>query len=82
MRKVIWAISMLLAVAPLLLAGTRREERPPREILKLMDLLREWDLIKDLDVIKQMEALERADNPPAGPGSPNDPRAKVKEGQK
>jgi hypothetical protein len=81
-RKVIWAISMLLAVAPLLLAGTREEERPPREILRLMDLLREWDLIKDLDVIKQMEALERADNPPAAPGSPNEPRAKVKEGQK
>lgn len=82
MKKVLWVISMVLAFTPILLAGTRDEQRPPVEILRLMDLLREWDLVKDLDVIRQMEALDRIDVPPAGSGSPKAPRTKSKEGQK
>lgn len=82
MRNIIWVISMLWALAPLLSTASLDGERPPGEMLRLMDLLRAWDLVEDLDVIKRMRTLDRPDHSPAGPGSPNDPRAKIEEPQK
>jgi hypothetical protein len=81
-KTAIWTISLLLALAPLTSAATAGEERPPREMLRIMDLLLDWDLIKDHEVVRQIEAMNRAENPPAESNSPNDPRAKTKEGKK
>jgi hypothetical protein len=81
-RKIAWTISLLLVFTPPLLASTREEQRPDREMLRLMDLLRDWDIIKDLDLIRQMDAMDRAENNPVRPASQRDPRGKVKDGQK
>ena len=81
-KKTAWAIVVLLVFSPPLLGATRVEERPAKEMLRVMDLLREWDLIKDLDLMRQMDALDREKTNPAGPGSQRDPRARAKDGQK
>lgn len=82
MRKIAWTISLLLLFTPPLLASTREEERPDREMLRLMDLLRDWDVIKDLDLMRQMDAMDRAQNNPSGSGLQRDSRGKIKDGQK
>ncbi len=81
MRKIAW-IAFLLLFYSSSFAGTKEEELPNREMLKLMELLREWDMIKELDLMRQMENLDRMEEPGTGANSQDTQRGRTKDRQK
>lgn len=81
MRRIAW-IFLLLLFCSSSFAGTKQEELPDRELLKLMEFLREWDMIKDLDMMRQLGNLDRAQEPTAEPGPQQGQRGKTKDKQK
>ncbi len=81
MRKIAWIVFLLISFSSSF-AATKEEERPDREMLRLMELLREWDMIKNLDLMRQMENLDRMEEPGTGVGSQDTQRGGTKDRQK
>ncbi|TAK02091.1 hypothetical protein EPO44_08570 [bacterium] len=81
MRKIAWIFFLLLFYSSSF-SGTKQEERPDREMLRLMELLREWDMIKELDLMRQMENLDRMEQPGTGASSQDSQRGRAKDRQK
>ncbi|MBI2987178.1 MAG: hypothetical protein HYY45_10475 [Deltaproteobacteria bacterium] len=81
MRRVAWIFFLLLFYS-YCFAGTKQEELPDREVLKLMELLRDWDMIKNLDLMRQMDQLEPMAEPGTEPASQGSQRRNTKDRQK
>lgn len=81
MRKIAWIVFLLISFSSSF-AATKAEERPDKEMLKLMELLREWDMIKELDLMRQMENLDRMEQPGTGASSQDSQRGRAKDRQK
>lgn len=78
MRQIAWILVFLLFY-PAAFAGTREQELPDREMLRIMELLREWEMIKNLDLMRQLDNLE---DPAAETVSQKAQRGKTKDKQK
>lgn len=78
MRKTAWIVFLLVFYSSSF-AGTKQEELPNREILKIMELLREWEMIKDLDLMRQLGNLDRMEEPATEPGTQNPQRGRIKD---
>ena len=48
---------LLLLPQPLTLAATQ-QDKPEKEMIKLLEFLRQWDMIKDLDLLRALPAIE------------------------
>lgn len=48
---------LLLLPAPLNLAATQ-QDKPEKEMIKLLEFLQQWDMIKDLDLMRELPAME------------------------
>jgi len=80
-RHATWVFFLLLFYSSSF-AGTKQEEQPNREMLKLMELLRDWEMIKDLDLMRQMENLDRMEGRGTEPSSQDTRRGRTKDRQK
>ena len=81
MRQIAWILVFLLFY-PAAFAGTREQELPDREMLKIMELLREWEMIKNFDLMRQLDNLDRTEDPAAETVSQKAQRGKTKDKQK
>lgn len=81
MKKIAWILFLLLFYSPSF-AGAKEEERPDREMLKLMEFLRDWEMIKDLDLMRQLGNLDRMEEPATEPGAQNPQRGRTKDRSK
>lgn len=50
---------LLLLFYPCAFAGTKEEERPDREMLRLMELFQEWEVIKDLELLSRLKEMQQ-----------------------
>lgn len=82
MRQIAWVTLFLVLFYFSSFAGTKEEELPDREMLRLLELLREWDMIKNLDLMRQLGNLEGTEERPAGETGQKPPRQRTKDGQK
>jgi len=80
-RKIACIVFLLISFSSSF-AATKAEERPDREMLKLMELLRDWEMIKELDLMRQIENLNRMEEPGKGAISQDSQRGKTKDKQK
>jgi len=80
-RQITWLVFFLsFSISPSF-AGTK-EERPDREMLKLMELLKEREMIQNLDLMRQLERLDRMEESPQDQGTQKSPWGKTKDRQK
>lgn len=82
MRQIAWATFFLFHFCFSSFAGTKEEELPDREMIRLMELLREWDMIKNLDLMRQLVNLEGTEEGPADETGQKPPRQRTKDRQK
>ena len=80
MRALVILLIMFFA-APLLLAASKDNERPDKEMLQMMDFLREMEMIRQLDMMKDMQNLENLGDGAKGANAPNNSPTKKKEEQ-
>lgn len=81
MKQAAWIFFLLLFCSPSL-AGTRQEEPPNREMLRLMELLKNWEVIKELELMRQLEKVEQTEEPAAQPAIQTGRRGTTKDKQK
>ena len=81
MRQIAWILFLLFLYSSSF-AGSKQEERPDREMLKLMQLLRDWEMIKNLDLMRQLDKLDRTEDADLEQGSQNTQRGRTKDRQK
>lgn len=77
MRRILWIIVLLLFHCSLL-AASKEDDRPDKEMLGLMEFLAEMEMIRNLDLMRQMDSIERTGQPPADPSKQKNPTAKTK----
>jgi hypothetical protein len=80
-RQIAWILFLLLFYSSSL-AGTKEQELPDREMLRIMELLREWEMIKNLDMMQQLGNLDRTEGSTTESGSQYPQRGKTKDKQK
>ena len=70
MSRLHWLIlaAVLFAGLPLL-AASKDNERPDREMLQMMDLLRDIEVIRQMDMMQDMPDVENAGDPTKGTNS-------------
>ncbi|MCZ6450788.1 MAG: hypothetical protein O6918_07970, partial [Deltaproteobacteria bacterium] len=49
----------LFVFLPLCCATPRAQDKPDREMLRLLELLEEWEIINNLEPLKQLDILEQ-----------------------
>jgi hypothetical protein len=77
MSRLHWLIlaAVLFAGLPLL-AASKDNERPDREMLQMMDLLRDMEVIRQMDMMQDMPDVENAGDPAKGTAQKATPRNK------
>ena len=48
---------LLLLAAPLVLAA-EQQDKPDKEMIRLLEFLQRWDMIKDWDLMRELPAIE------------------------
>ena len=71
-------LAALSFASSLLIAATKDNEQPDKEMLQMMDFLREMDVIRQMDMMQDMPNVEYAGDQLKDP-SPQKPPPKKKE---
>lgn len=83
MNRNVWTILLILlcAYSPGL-AATKQNDRPDKEMLRLMEFLRNWEMIKEMEIMQNLQSVEQGNDLGSNTASEKSSPGTKKEGLK